>query len=158
MIFHASIDADDPKRVGQVLAELWRGEALPFPPIGEGSIIVMAGDERNSAIEIYPRGTGLKPGAGDADAVGVPTDPSEAVAVHLAIATPLSADEIATIAEREGWLAKRRRRGDLFEVIEFWIENRLMVEALTPAMQTEYLQAMTVPNWRAAVASPPAAA
>jgi hypothetical protein len=157
MIFHASIDAHDPQRVGQALAELWRGEVLPFPPIGEGSVIVMAGDERNSAIEIYRRGTGLAPGKGDADAVGVATEPAGAVAVHLAIATPLEAEEVAALA-REGWLAKRRRRGDLFDVIELWLENRLMVEALTPAMQTEYLQAMTMPNWRAAVQAPPPAA
>lgn len=151
MIFHASIDADDPRRVAAVLAELWRGEALPFPPIGDGSLIVMAGDERNSAIEVLRRGTGLVPGEGDADAIGVATPGERVVPFHLAIASPLSFEAVEEIASREGWLCKRRRRGDLFEVIELWLENRLMVEVLTPAMQTEYLQAMTVPAWRAAV-------
>ncbi len=37
MLFHISIDADDPRRVAEVFAEIWGGRALPFPAVIEGS-------------------------------------------------------------------------------------------------------------------------
>ena len=61
MIFHFSIAADDPKRTATMLAELWRGEALPFPMLGKGSWIAHAGDDRRSTIEVYPRDMALYP-------------------------------------------------------------------------------------------------
>ena len=56
MIFHVSIDADDPRHVAEVLAELWGGRAVPFPPVLKGSWVALAGDDRNTTVEIYPRG------------------------------------------------------------------------------------------------------
>lgn len=156
MIFHISIDADDPERVGAALARLWRGEVLPFPPVATGSVIVMAGDHRNSAIEIYPRGAELEPVDGDADPVApVAASPSRRSATHAAIATPLAFEEVMAIAAEEGWLAKHRKRGGLFGVVEMWIEGRLMIEVLTPQMQAEYLAAMTPDGWRAALVNAP---
>ena len=158
MIFHFSIDADDPQRVGAVIARLWRGEALPFPPVANGSVIVMAGDHRNSAIEIYPRGVELEPADGDADALGpVAAAPAQGSATHAAISSPLTFEEVMDIAAEEGWLAKYRKRGGMFGVVELWLENRLMIEVLTPQMQAEYLAAMTPDGWRAALAAAPPA-
>ena len=37
MLFHISIDADDPRRVAEVLAELWGGRAFPFPAVIEAA-------------------------------------------------------------------------------------------------------------------------
>jgi hypothetical protein len=156
MIFHASIQAENPERVGRALAELWRGEVHPFPPIGVGSVIVMAGDERNSAIEIYALGTDLHEAAGDADGEGRPGGPDGRRAAHLAIATPLSRGEVEAIAGREGWSAKYRKRGGMFGVLEVWLENAFMLEVLTPSMQTEYLQSFTPQSWRAVLAEGPA--
>jgi len=159
MIFHISIDADDPPRVAAAIARLWRGEVFAFPPIAQGSLIVLAGDHRNSALEVYPRGTELHPVEGDADAEGRRGGAQGHGAVHFAIATHLSEEEVLALAAEEGWPAKRRKRGGMFGVIELWIENRLMVEALTPQMQAEYLASMTPDGWRAALAlGPPAAA
>ena len=152
MIFHLSIDADDPPRVAAAIARLWRGEVMAFPPVAEGSLIVMAGDHRNSAVEIYPRGTELHPADGDADAVSRIADlPRRHGAVHFAIATPLAAEEVFALAAAEGWVAKHRKRGGMFGVIEFWVENCLMIEVLTPEMQAEYLKTMTVAGWRDAL-------
>ncbi|PZQ62257.1 MAG: hypothetical protein DI570_11575 [Phenylobacterium zucineum] len=158
MIFHLSIAADDPMRVGEAIARLWRGEAFPFPPIAEGSVIVLAGDHRNSAIEVYPRGTELHPAAGDADAEGRTGAPVRHGAVHVAIASPLSQDEVFALAARHGWLAKTRTRGGMFGVIELWVENALMIEVLTGEMQAQYLATMTPDGWRAALAAGSAAA
>lgn len=143
MIFHASIDADEPRRVADFLARLWNGRVLPFPAVIDGSWIVLAGDDHGSAIEVYPRGTELVPADGDADAYGVKRAPALGTATHLAIATPLSTEEVMLLANSERWIAKYRRRGGMFGVIELWVENRLMIEALTDEMQAEYTGSLT---------------
>ena len=142
MLFHMSIAADDPQRVAAVIAELWRGEARPFPPVAEGSWIALAGDERGTAVEVYPLGTLLRETPGDADAHGEASGVDRFAAVHGAIATPLGQDAVLAIAAREDWPAKYRKRGGMFGVVELWIEGRQMMEILTPEMQTEYLAAM----------------
>jgi len=158
MIFHFSIDADDPQRVGAAIARLWRAEMFPFPPVGEGSVIVLAGDHRNSAVEVYPRGVELSPGDGDADPEGrVASRPQGYSATHVAIATPLTQAEVIALAAEEGWIARYRKRGGAFGVVEVWLEDRLMIEVLTPEMQAEYLAAMTPDGWRGALAAGPGA-
>lgn len=147
MLFHVSIDARDPRRVATVLAELFGGEATPFPPVAEGSWIAHAGDPRSTAIEVYPRGTELIEMPGDADAIGVPGDGGLS-ATHFAMATRLSEDEVFAIAAREDWPAKYRKRGGAFGVVELWVEGDRMVEVLTAEMQAEYLASFTIENWK----------
>nr|WP_087575036.1 hypothetical protein [Sphingomonas sp. CDS-1] len=149
MLFHLSIAAHDPRHVAQVIAEFWRGEAFPFPPVTPGSWIAVAGDERGTAIEVYPLGTVLREAEGDADSFGERTEQTGYTATHAAIATPLSEAEVMAIASREGWPAKYRKRGGGFGVIELWIEGRQMVELLTQEMQAEYLAATRMDNFRA---------
>lgn len=140
MIFHLSIAAKNPQHVAGVLAEIWRGQSMPFPPVAVGSWMAVAGDERNTLIEVYPFGCELKPAEGDADAVGeVNPQAPRFTATHAAIATPLDEAEVFAIAKREGWQAKYRKRGGQFGVIELWLENSTMIEVLTAEMQREYL-------------------
>ena len=140
MIHHLSIAAKDPQHVAGVIAELWRGQAMPFPPVAVGSWVAVAFDERNTLIEVYPFGAELRPADGDADAVAVMNPQASAfTASHAAIASPLEQAEVLAIAEREGWQAKYRKRGGQFGVIELWLENSTMIEVLTPEMQREYL-------------------
>lgn len=148
MLFHVSIEADDPRRVAEVVAEIWRGEALPFPPVADGSWVAFANDDRNTIMEVYPRGTALHEAPGDADAVGLPSAPHRNNATHAAIATDLDIEAVYKIALREGWPVKYCRRGGQFGVIELWIEGCQMIEVLTPEMQREYLDTMTASNWR----------
>jgi hypothetical protein len=150
MIFHLSLPARRPAHAAHVVAELWGGKALPFPPV-EGSWIAMADDERRSAIEFYPDGIALFPASGDRDAEGRPIveDPSGHHAAHAAIATPLDEDAVHNIARREGWTVKTLNRGGLFRVIELWVEERTMFEVLTTEMQAEYLATMSSDNWGA---------
>lgn len=142
MLFHMSIGADDPKHVAEVLAELWEGKAMPFPPVAANSWVARAGDDRGTSIEVYPQGTVLRQSEGDADALGEPSGVDRFTPTHAAIATGLDQDCVLMIAAREGWPAKYRKRGGLFGVIEMWIESRQMIEVLTPEMQQEYLSAM----------------
>jgi hypothetical protein len=143
MLFHMSIAADDPRHVASVIAELWGGRAMPFPPVSDNGWIALSGDERGTALEVYPQGTVLRESEGDADAHGEATGTDRFTATHGAIATHLGQDAVLAIAEREGWPAKYRKRGGLFGVVELWIEGRQMMEVLTPDMQSEYLAAMT---------------
>lgn len=153
MIFHLSIAAHQPRHVAAVLAELWEGDALFFPPISDNGWIVIARDERRSAIEVYPIGTVLREAEGDADAVSEATAHTGYTATHAAIATSLTREQVLAIAEREGWPAKYRKRGGMFGVLEVWIEGRQMMEVLTAEMQAEYCATMSADNWRAMLGS-----
>jgi len=68
---------------------------------------------------------------------------------HAAVATPLSIEEIEEIGRRYGCHTSLCQRGPWFRVIEFWIDDCQMLEMLTPEMQQEYQQHVTIENWRA---------
>jgi hypothetical protein len=150
MIFHFSISADNPKRTATMLAELWRGEAFPFPMVGQGSWVAFAGDDRGSTVEVYPRDLAFYPADGQGE------QRREAVsrhgAFHAAVATPLSIEEVEEVGRRYGCHTSLCRRG-AFSVIEFWVDNALMLEMLTPEMQQEYLRAATIDGWRVMLAN-----
>jgi hypothetical protein len=149
MLFHISIAAHDPKHVAEVIAEFWGAKALAFPPVSDNGWIVLADDERRTAVEVYPIDTVLREAEGDADAYGEATGLVGFTATHAAIGSSLTQEQILAIAAREGWPAKYRKRGGMFGVIEMWIEGRQMIEVLTPGMQAEYMSTMTAGNWRA---------
>ncbi|AET91316.1 hypothetical protein BYI23_B007090 [Burkholderia sp. YI23] len=156
MIFHASMPANDPKHVAQVLAELWGGFAAPFSPF-PGAWMAVAGDDRGSIIEVYPSDQVITPGGDHEDSVsygaGTFKRPQYS-AFHMAMATKLGAAEVVAIGEREGWRAVHCARGNnFFHVIELWIENSTMLEFLTPEMQAEYLAFATPENFKALAAA-----
>ena len=148
MIFHFSMDADEPERVAKALAWIGSCEAYPFPPVGVGSWIVVADDGKGSAIEVYPRGVVLTPGQG-AEPVQARAFPAPANSpMHLAVATHLNESEVCILGATEGWRTVRQSRGGQFDVIELWIENRIMIEVLTPQMQAQYVAASSPAVWR----------
>lgn len=147
MLFHLSIEADEPRHTAEIFAELWGGAARPFPHVGVGSWIAMAGDDRGTAIEVYTRGTELHLTEGAEDAAGIPGVARRHNGTHAAVATPLSTEAVMEIARREGWPAKVCNRGGVFHVIEFWIDGCQMIELLTPEMQREYLGFATIENY-----------
>ena len=63
MIHHISISAQNLQRVAQVLAEIFKGQAVPFPP-HPGSYMTVAMNEHGTAIEVYPSGVQLIPSSG----------------------------------------------------------------------------------------------
>jgi hypothetical protein len=146
MIFHISISADDPKRTAMMFAELWRGEAFPFPMVGKGSWVAHAGDDRRSTIEVYPRDIAFYPTDGAGEERYEPV--SRHGPFHAAVATPLEIEEVQEIARRYGCHTSVCQRGPWFRVIEFWVDNTQMIEMLTPAMQQEYPGSITLENWR----------
>jgi hypothetical protein len=148
MLFHLSIEADNPKRMAEFFAEIWDGEALPFLSVTPGSWAAHSGDDRATMIEIYPRGTEIHAVEGDHDAAGVRVAPHRHNATHMAIGTKKDEAEIHSICARYGFPAKYRKRGGIFGVIEIFAEDCQMIEVLTDEMQREYTSMVTIPNWK----------
>ena len=149
MIHHISIAAREPERVAAVLAELFGGYSFPFPPF-PGGHIALPGDTLGTAVEVLPLGSELVPGT-DGGKVGArrSEEPSSYTATHAAVSVPVSEERIKEIAAREGWRAESFNRGGVFNLVEFWIENRLLVELLPPNMQGDYLDFMTPEKYAA---------
>jgi hypothetical protein len=145
MIHHISIPAVKPQQVAEILALLWNGKVAPFPN-HPGSFIAVAGDEFGTMIEVYPLGTELAPGSGEEEVKFQQSIlPQPLGAIHAALSVPLNQSQIAEIAAKEGWRMVRCNRGP-FEIIEFWVENRLLIELLTPELLPQYLSFMQPQN------------
>ena len=154
MLFHASIPAADPARAAAAIAELWHGVAHPFVPL-PGAWIVFAEDGRGTALEIVPADAGMVPG--ETEAAFAPAGDHGPTGVHVAIGVPHDIEKTLAIATRQGWRARVCDRGGMFRVIEIWIDDRLMVEALTPEMQREYRASASADNWAKTFGLPQAA-
>ncbi len=143
-LLHLSINATDPQRVASILASFLGGKAMPFPPF-PGSWIAFAEQDDGTAIEVYPTTHRLRPGRDQIECVEEAASDSPGF-LHVAIASNLPALEVIELAMAQGWLARKCSRGP-FELIEVWLENRLLVEVLDPAMQADYRRGMTMANW-----------
>ena len=153
MINLISIAVHEPERVANVLAEFWDGLVFPFPP-APNSFFVLANDGKGTGVEITPYNTVLVPGQGlpPEDDLAAATEGYEArfvasdfapkyVATHLNISTHLSIEEIKAIANREGWRVLVCNRGEgLFQLVEVWIEDRFMLEVMTPEQTARYIE------------------
>jgi hypothetical protein len=150
MIHHISLAVNNPLHVAKVVAELWQGTVIPFPN-HPGCYIALTLDPYGTAIEFLPKSTVLKPGS-SLESVWF-SDPSPDAtgytATHVNIAVPISEAQIYEIADREGWRAVRCKRGDFFELIEFWVENEILLELLPPTLMEEYLVMVQPENLKA---------
>jgi hypothetical protein len=144
MIHHVSIPAREPQHVAEVLAELMNGKCFPFGPL-EGAFMAASGDANGTMIEVYPESATLNiPDRDDQVVFAENPTPPQTWPFHALLSVPHEVDEVERIGARECWRAKTFGRGmrgqkPFFHVIEFWLENRLMIEVATPAMAQEYL-------------------
>jgi len=145
MIHHISIPARNPGHVAGVLAELMGGQCVPFGPL-DGAFMATSGDPHGTMIEVYPdRATLDIPASDDQVVFGENTAPPQTWPFHALLSVALDAEQVEKIGAREGWRAKTFGRGmkghkPFFHVIEFWVENRLMLEVAPPSMTQEYLE------------------
>lgn len=140
MIHHISIPATDTRHVAEVLVELFGGVLTGFGPYRD-SWIAWAGDAAGTAIEVYPVGTEMVPPDGPTQATfREAAHPSPYVATHATVSLQVEVDTILAIARRESWRALVLSRGP-HDVVEFWIENHVMLEVMTPEMTAAYLAA-----------------
>jgi hypothetical protein len=151
MIHHISIPAKNPEHVAKVLAELMGGQFHPFGPL-EGAFMAASGDEHGTMIEVYPDSATLDiPKRDDQVVFGENKAPPHTWPFHLLLSVPIARDEVERIGAREGWRTKTFGRGmrgrePFFHVIEFWVENRFMIEVAPPAMAKEYLEFLKRPR------------
>lgn len=143
MIHHVSIPARAPRHVAEVLAELMGGTCHPFGPL-EGAFMATSGDAHGTMIEVYPECATLDiPASDDQVVFGENAAPPKRWPFHVLLSVPRERDEIERIGAREGWRARTFGRGlqgrkPFFHVVEFWVENRVMIEVVSPSMAQDY--------------------
>ena len=125
-----------------MLAEILGGKATPLFP-DTGTYAAWSKDDYGTAVEVYPYGFTMQPGENDkpVDMVNDPRAPAFSES-HAAISVALDTDALLAIAQRENWRAMEHNRGP-FRVVEFWLENRMLIEFFTPEMQKEYTSTVT---------------
>lgn len=147
MIHHVSIPARDPQNVARVLSELTGWQARPFLGPVPGAIMMLAEDGRGTAIEIYPDGALIEPGEGDAQSRFERAASPAYFPFHILLSLEVEPEHVEAVGAREGWRTLRCWRGPpgrpAFELIEFWVENRVMFEIATPEMLPNYLAVAT---------------
>lgn len=145
MLHHVSFTAENPRHVAGVLAGLIGGTVSRFGP-WPGGYIAWAPDEAGTAIEIYPHGTEMAPDPDGGQAMFSHNYFAQRLtATHAAISVDRTQDEIMRVAAEAGWHAACLDRGG-FDVIELWVENRVMLEVMTPAMANRYLAVVDSPR------------
>jgi hypothetical protein len=144
MIHHISLPAQNPLHVAEVIAELFQGYCAPFPS-HPGSFVAFAGDEYGTLVEVYPLGTEMIPGE-DAKPIQYQQNScSQFIATHAAISIPLEQSQIESIGQREQWRCVRCSRG-YFDVLEFWLENTVLLELATPELAQQYTAVLSAEN------------
>ena len=149
MIHHVSFSARNPQHVAEVLAEIMHGHCYPFPGQIADSFMAVSGDKHGTMIEVYPEDTTLLPGQRDDQQVtGLrgQTAPTT-IPFHFLLSVPATREQIERIGAREEWRTRLFGRGapgqkPVFHVIEFWVENRLMIELAPETMIGEYTERM----------------
>ncbi|AFZ02796.1 hypothetical protein [Calothrix sp. PCC 6303] len=142
MILHISIDAHNPLQVATTLAEVLNGKIYKF--FIPGSYLVMPFDNYGTHIVVFKEGDVWVPGNDVKAAQVLSAEPSKLVANHTAMVVPTTQEQIQQIGKREGWRVLTRKQGEgvPFSAIEFWVENRILFEFLTPEFVPQYLQTM----------------
>jgi len=160
MIHHISITARNPVHVAAVLGEILGGRDFPFTgPLRSGRM-AMNGDAHGTIIEVYPDTIALMPGEGEAPVVFAESSetPPPHTGFHALISVPLPRAAIEAIGAREGWRTRffgRAAPGQppVFHLIEFWVENRIMLELVTPEHVAEYTSYMQIARIEAVIAA-----
>ncbi len=127
----------NPEAAAAVIAELVGGEALPLPPLSDAWIVLVPDGH---ALELY-HDTLNRHGA---DVHPFSDDNCKAA---VAIASPLPASRLATLASGAGWPIRRRKEAG-GEIVEIAVEGR---QILAVAAET----AVTRPSNLADVANKP---
>ena len=158
MIHHLSIPARDPEHVARVLAELFRRlcRAIHRPDPGRlGGL--PGGWLRQRHRGLRRADDALVPGEGDTMGTTRLGEPPQAVAFHALISVKADRATIEHIGAREGWRTQHFWRGPpsarLFELYEFWVENRVMLELATEDMLPPYVKIANGPAQRALLAA-----
>jgi hypothetical protein len=143
MIHHLSIPAANPEHVARVLAELMHGYAGRFVAPIPGAWVAYAEDEHGTGIEVYPDDTIIVPGKPGEQGFAERGATAGFGALHALVSVKADRATIEQVGRREGWRTEHFWRGPrgtrLFELYEFWVENRVMLELVTEDMLAPYV-------------------
>ncbi len=114
--------------------------------------MAVSGDSVGTMIEVCPADIALQPGSGDDEpAVGsCQRTGSGMVPFHFLLSVSSDLGTIQRIGAREGWVTQLAGRGapgqePFFNVVEFWIENTLMLELAPEDMMDTYTDRFQLP-------------
>jgi len=151
-ILHASLPADDPRAAAETLAKILGGPVMPFPPGGPGSFMVWSADG-SIELELTRRGEDMIFGPDEAQWVAA-NDHGRRSDTHLAISVAIGKDEILAAAQATGWPARHCwRGGDVFDLVEVWVDGVNLIEFLDPEQSQRYRERITPDGWRAFLAA-----
>lgn len=140
-IHHFTVPARNPARVAACLAEVLGARIVPLPH-PEGTLLVYAGDDDGSAIEVWP--ASLRGAVGDHELSARDLPLPEAWPHHAYVTSEsCDVDQILAVFEREGWRAEKVKNGppgDGFSLVRGWIENHTSIEIGGASMRAEYEQ------------------
>ena len=140
MIHHLSVSARNPKAVAEFFAELTGGVAIDFPP-NPGGYMAFAPDSYGTGIEVYPSGSVMLQNGEPGTIFGRrPVEAIDRSPTHFALSVMRSGPEVMALAEARGWDCFICDRGGDFHVVEVWVENAWLLEALPPVFAEEYLR------------------
>jgi len=146
-ISHVSVAVREPEHAARALAEIWGGKAHPFFPLPAAWIAFSSG-EPSSQIEFYPDKAELEP-IDTREDYTFRTNPqaSRLTSTHIALKAPCDQATVERIAAREAWRCRLGNRGGAFDVMDIWIEDRLMIEVVTPDLEPAFDCAMNEARW-----------
>ena len=138
-IHHVTIPANDPQRVAAALAELLGARVIPMPH-PQDNLLVYAGDQDGTGIEVWP--AALRGLPGDAD-LTLRDWPMPQGWPHHAFVTSdaCTAEQILAVFTREGWRAEKVHNGPPgagFSLVRGWIENQIVIELGGREMRDQY--------------------
>jgi hypothetical protein len=138
-IHHFTVPAREPARVAAALAELLGARVLPLPH-PQSALLVYAGDQDGTAIEVWPAGT--RGSSGDGQLVETDLPLPEAWPHHAFVTSEVcDSDAILALFAREGWRAERAHNGpphEGFSLVRGWLENHTTIELGGSDMRAEY--------------------
>jgi hypothetical protein len=138
-IHHFTVPAHDPVKVAATLAEILGARVVPLPH-PEGTLLVYAGDDDGSAIEVWPAKLRIDPSVGDLRLRELPFP--EAWPHHAFVTSDACTTQtILAIFRREGWHAERVQNGPPgrgFSLVRGLIENHTSIELGGRDMRAEY--------------------
>ncbi|MEM9242759.1 MAG: hypothetical protein AAGA27_01715 [Pseudomonadota bacterium] len=145
MIIHISIPADNPAHVAEVLAELVQGTCKPLNWC-PGGYMVFTDDNYSTGIEILPNNIVFMPGATANQTLRIIRSEQQTTqysGIHFLLTINSSYEKIFAIAKRVGWQAVRKRSLGVVEMVEFWIENKTMVEIVLATEERKTIKALS---------------
>lgn len=139
MIQHVSVTADQPREAAGTIAALLGGRAVPIGPV-EGTWTAIGPELVGNIVEVLPRGSEFHRNGSH-----VETRAGEAVrhsGFHVMIESPLAEEDVMQLAEEHGACACRAKHGP-FDLLEFWIDDCLLIEVLPPNFASAYRRILT---------------